>query len=131
MEPPGFAESARLRSPMVASAPRRPAEDMDFEDVAITFSQEEWGLLDEPQRLLYCDVMLEIFALAASLGCWHKLEDEEAPSAQSVSVEGESQWKISTILEHTEANKCADVAKGVDMLTKQCSQAAEEVEKLL
>nr|XP_059855262.1 zinc finger protein 560-like [Delphinus delphis] len=57
-----------------------------FEDVAVYFSWEEWALLNEAQKLLYCDVMLENFALMASVGYWHGVEDEEAPSEQSVSV---------------------------------------------
>lgn len=41
---------------------------MALEDVAVTFSGEEWGLLDESWRCPYCDVKLENLALTASLG---------------------------------------------------------------
>lgn len=36
--------------------------------MTIAFSQEEWGLLDAAERLLYCEVMLEICTLVASVG---------------------------------------------------------------
>ena len=41
---------------------------MAFADIALYFSREEWRLLDEAQRRLYLDVMLQNFELISSLG---------------------------------------------------------------
>jgi len=72
---------------MVAEVLLEPTQgSVTFEDVALYFSWEEWDLLDEDQRCLYHDVMLENFALTSSLGCWHGAEDEDAPSEESISI---------------------------------------------
>nr|XP_053772184.1 zinc finger protein 773-like isoform X2 [Desmodus rotundus] len=56
------------RSALAASR-RRPAEvGVAFADIALYFSREEWRLLDEAQRRLYLDVMLQNFELVSSLG---------------------------------------------------------------
>uniref|UniRef100_A0A8C9GF55 Zinc finger protein 549 n=1 Tax=Piliocolobus tephrosceles TaxID=591936 RepID=A0A8C9GF55_9PRIM len=76
-----------LQIPMATEEFVKPSQGhVTFEDIAVYFSQEEWGLLDEAQRCLYHDVMLENFSLMASVAGLSQSNHKDSCSQQKVTV---------------------------------------------
>lgn len=54
--------------PMAEASGNQGESSVSLEDVCLRFTADEWGLLDDAQKLLYHNVMLENFSLVLSLG---------------------------------------------------------------
>ncbi|XP_078009912.1 uncharacterized protein LOC110214195 isoform X2 [Phascolarctos cinereus] len=101
----------------------RPQGLLNFEDVAVTFSREEWGYLNPAQRSLYRDVMLENFGNMGLLGL-----PISKPELICMLERGEEPWSLDP--QRTEERKfqgdCEARTENKELILKQ--EISEEVD---
>nr|XP_045059494.2 zinc finger protein 211-like isoform X1 [Desmodus rotundus]XP_053771644.1 zinc finger protein 211-like isoform X1 [Desmodus rotundus] len=95
------------QSPMTANKLRLLAEVfVTFEDIAMYLSSTEWLLLDEAQRHMFLNVMLENYALISSLGCCCGAEHGEAPIEENVNVRVSRAMNLKSALSSQKNHPC-------------------------
>ncbi|XP_070591824.1 zinc finger protein 14-like [Erythrolamprus reginae] len=95
-------ETGSLRE-VVEGHPEAPEESpVSFEEVAVSFSEEEWSLLDPDQKALHSEVMLENYRNVVSLG----KDQDSCELFQLINAEnGNEKFGIRMELESRERNQ--------------------------
>ncbi|XP_053567618.1 zinc finger MYM-type protein 1 [Bombina bombina] len=94
-------------------------EQMEFDEVAVYFSEEEWGCLTEEEKELYKDVMMENYQTLRSLGyvpekpvLVTKIEDREEPFVCSLpTTKGICPPPVCSAAENSSGFKCSSISE--------------------
>lgn len=81
-------------------------DSVAFEDVSVSFSQEEWALLAPSQKKLYRDVMQETFKNLASIG--EKWEDQNVEDQHKNQGRNLRSHMGERLCEGKESSQCAE-----------------------